>query len=333
MRLKNFNVEWMNDWFVGGGKVAFRKDNPVKGIYDTDALARRVAGLIQEVDPDVATIEEGPSDIEEMRLFVSTYLSDAYEVFGGIDGGAQKIYALCKKGAALSGCHVADDNLTLGLKKTWESDVDGDEVAEAYKFTRQPLVVLGYMPDGKPCRIVAMHTKSNYIQGGDKVWNNPATRPQFIREALKDRRHISSEAMRVREYFDALLSADPSERIVVAGDLNDGPGFDYFELRYLTHNVIDILLGSTFDFEMLFRHAFIDRVDSNLRFTCEFYDYVEAKDMQLLLDHIAVSPALGGKIVGGGILHKKYADALDPNARGDRQKRPSDHRPVFVDIG
>ncbi len=336
MRLINFNIEWMNDWFVGGSKVAFRQNNPGKGIDNVDELAKRVAGLILAADPDVLTVEEGPSDKKEMELFVSTYLSDhgdsLYDVFGGIDGSSQKIYALVKKNGAFNNYTLVDDPETWSLKDKWESDVNGDGVAEMYKFTRLPLVIEGNLDSGKKCRIIAMHTKSNYVQGGEKLWKNPDTRQEFINTALTDRRRISSEAMRIRQCLDSLISKDPSAAVIVTGDMNDGPGLDYFELRDLTHNVVDILLGSTFAYELLFRHSFIDRVAPPERYTVEFYDYVDGENKKLLLDHIGVSPALAGSIAASGILHKEYNDALDPGASGDRQRRPSDHRPVFVDI-
>ena len=76
MRIVDWNIEWMNDWFVGGGNVAFREDNPRKGITDVAALCTRVANVVKGLNPDVLTIQEGPSDIREMALFVENYLTD-----------------------------------------------------------------------------------------------------------------------------------------------------------------------------------------------------------------------------------------------------------------
>jgi hypothetical protein len=73
MKIVNWNIEWMNDWFVGYGSVAFRQDNPSRGISDVADLCSRVASVVKNLDPDVLTIEEGPSDIREMELFVETY--------------------------------------------------------------------------------------------------------------------------------------------------------------------------------------------------------------------------------------------------------------------
>lgn len=148
MRIVNWNIEWMNDWFVGGGNVAFRTDNDRRGITDVADLCRRVAEVVKKLDPDVLTIEEGPSDIREMELFANTYLVDGngnllFDIFGGIDGGSQKIYTLVKKGGALTNPEIPADPLTLELEDPWGSDVDGDFRIEGYEFTRQPLVVEG----------------------------------------------------------------------------------------------------------------------------------------------------------------------------------------------
>ena len=103
MRIVNWNIQWMNDWFVGQGAVVFRHDNLNEGITDVDDLCKRVAGVITSLDPDILAVVEGPSDIREMELFVNTYLVDEhgdvlYYVFGGIDGRSQKAYTLVKKG-------------------------------------------------------------------------------------------------------------------------------------------------------------------------------------------------------------------------------------------
>ena len=60
------------NWFVGGGQFDWRPSHT--GIASVQALAQRVANVITAVDPDVLTIQEGPSDPREMELFVGTSL-------------------------------------------------------------------------------------------------------------------------------------------------------------------------------------------------------------------------------------------------------------------
>jgi endonuclease/exonuclease/phosphatase family metal-dependent hydrolase len=338
MRILNWNIEWMNDWFVGGNTVQFRQDNARRGITDVDDLCQRVAGVIQTLDPDVLTIQEGPSDIREMLLFTDNYLQDnqgqpQFDVFGGIDGGAQKIYILVKRNGDLANARVPQDQLTQGLADPWEADIDGDLTIEGYEFTRLPVVIQGELPNNSTVTIVSLHTKSKYVHNGEAQWRNLETRPQFIAAALKNRRRISTEAMRVRTYIDDILSLpnNADSQIVVTGDFNDGPGTDRFESRYLTHNITDILLGSTFRPELLFRHAFLSTVADDLRYTAIFDDFIdEIPNRPLVLDHIILSPVFAANI-NGDIAHAAYNAAVDSNAAG-RQQHPSDHRPVLVDI-
>ena len=94
MRIANWNIEWMNNWFVGGDDVDFRdsyhpQGKPGDAIDDVDALCTRVASIVTLLDPDALCIQEGPSDIREMELFVSSYLKDdngdpLYRAFGGL---------------------------------------------------------------------------------------------------------------------------------------------------------------------------------------------------------------------------------------------------------
>jgi endonuclease/exonuclease/phosphatase family metal-dependent hydrolase len=338
MRIVNWNIEWMNDWFVGGGSVAFREDNLRRGITDVDDLCRRVASVVNAMDPDVLTLEEGPSDIREMQLFVDAYLSDPqggarFDIFGGLDGGAQKLYALVKIGGEFTDPSIPTDDLTLALDEPWESDVDGDFRLDGYEFTRQPLVIEGTTDSSNAkLRIVTLHTKSKYVHNGQQLWENLNTRMDYVVAALKNRRRISSEAMRVRRYLDDLLGQDANLLCVVCGDFNDGPGIDYFETRYLTHNVTDILLGSTYYPDLLFEHALVMRVPEDRRYTAIFDDFVDdIENRHLLLDHLLVSPALSSGITNSGIAHEEYDAAIDPNATG-RQAHASDHRPVYLDL-
>jgi choline dehydrogenase-like flavoprotein len=161
-------------------------------------------------------------------------------------------------------------------------------------------------------------------------------RQEYVVAALKARRRNGVECMRTRRYLDECLAADTSRRIVVAGDLNDGPGMDYFEENYLAHNLTDILAGSVFDPEGMCQHAQHDVAPSN-RYTAVFDDVVpvKVKNRRLLLDHILLSPAFGGsaglrKVAGSGTIHHTEYDAQITNQGKKREDRPSDHRPVSV---
>ena len=338
----SLNVEWMNDWFTADADptVAFKPTFTRDGHTSTTAeVSTRTSGLIRALDADVLAIEEGPSRPAELALFIKDFLSDAngqplYEFFLSDSGAQQKLGLLYKTGSVDS-ARLAPHSEISGLIDAWQADVDGDAVLDEYEFTRTPLVVdLSF--GGRALRVIVMHTKSNFINQGKQLWDDPATRQQYVIAALKNRRRISTEGMRVRTFLDATLTENRQANLIVLGDLNDGPGLDYFEELYLSHNVTDILIGSAFQPEWLFAHAQHD-VPADERYTAVFEDFVTAeKDKHVLLDHILLSPGLkrGGlkKVATSGrVRHAEY-DAQVVNNGTNREDRPSDHRPVSVQL-
>ena len=144
----------------------------------------------------------------------------------------------------------------------------------------------------------------------------------------------------MRNYIDELLVADPLMPIVIAGDMNDGPGVDIFEQYFLTHNLTDILLGSTYDPHLLFEHSFMWSMQAAERYTARFDDFIEGvDDLGVVLDHILVSPILRSGtgvpygLVSGRIAHTEYEGAINPAAASARERNPSDHRPVLAVFG
>ena len=337
VRICSVNGEWMNDWFTPDAvpEVKWRDEFTRDGqVNDTERTAGRLAAMIRDIDPDVLAVEEGPSRLAELALFVRDHLADTYEYFLGDSGAQQKLGLLYKPGAVDS-AQLAPHAQIVDLIEDWDADVDGDAVLDLYGFTRTPLVV-DLVIGGNPLQVIVTHTKSNFINFGRSLWEDPATRQSYVVAALINRRRISAEGMRIRRYLDRRLDAAPDDAIVVLGDLNDGPGLDYFEELYLTHSVTDILVGTAFAPELEFAHAQHD-VDAADRYTAVFEDFVPVpQEKRLLLDHILLSPGLRrGELKrvrgSGAVRHAEY----DANVAGDgarRDQRPSDHRPVSVDL-
>ncbi|WP_146591960.1 endonuclease/exonuclease/phosphatase family protein [Puniceibacterium confluentis] len=334
MKIVNWNIEWMNNWFSGN-------DLPVWGSNALSApaarqTAGRVARVIRALNPDLLTLQEGPSARAEMALFLELLAADGgpeFEMIMGNDGGAQKLFALRRVGGLCESFGLSTDPLTEALRDVWLADVNGDLLLESYEFTRAPLVISADPVAGQPVRIVVLHTKSKYVHRGRQLFDNPATRPEFIADAMLARRRISAEAFRLRSYLDALVAEDSGARVVVTGDFNDGPGQDFFERSYLTHNVTDILLGSTFYPDLIYTHGFLSRVSAAALFTARFDDFVDGVlDRPLLLDHFVISPALAPEVRDGGIAHPAF-DAETLRMNGKREDRPSDHRPIWIELG
>ena len=334
MKIVDWNIEWMNNWFTGNNNPSWGSNS--LSAAEARRCAGKVAAVIDALAPDLLCLQEGPSAEAEMALFLADFLSDAqgprYEAIIGLDGGAQKLYVLRRRDGLVAAMDRATDAGTLALADLWDADVNGDMLLEGYDFTRLPLVVDIDPVGGAPIRIIVLHTKSKYVHGGEAKWRDPTKRQEFVVEALQARRRISAEGFRLRTYLDALVADDPEARILVTGDWNDGPGRDLFERSYLTHNVADIVLGSTFQPDLIFHHPLIAHVPPPALFTARFDDFVdEIPDRPLLLDHFAISPGLRPWVQAAGIGHAEYEAQLDGSGAA-RGQRPSDHRPIWVEL-
>lgn len=331
MKIANWNIEWMNRWFTADlDAAAFRPSADISGVTDIDDLCRRVANVIDGLDADVLTVQEGPSRKEEMALFVQRFLDGTYTVLGPTGKGSQKLFTLIRNGGAAAGATVVAPADPVKLTEPWEVDIDGNQVLQDYEFTREPLVVdVTDAASARAIRIVNVHLKSKFVHGGDNLWRD--NRAEFVREALLARRRISAEASRLRTYLDALLEVDGKRAIVVCGDFNDGPGADFFERFYLTHNLVAAVAGSPLNPPKMFRHGFVDRVDEDDNYTAVFDDFIaDVSNRRILLDHILVSPGLYWDITDGTVEHTVFDEQTKPSAAGNRERMPSDHRPQSI---
>jgi hypothetical protein len=186
-----------------------------------------------------------------MQLFVDKFLGGSFSCFGGIDGAQQRVYILVKKDGAVKNPHIHEPSQSF-LSKEWHFDVGGDFRLLPYKFARTPVVVEGEIgPGDKPTSVyfMALHTKSKFIAKGKELWTsrNPSLQMEFIKKAVKNRRRIAGECSRTRACIDrCIFAVNPEALVLVSGDLNDGPGMDFFESYYLLGDSVAMLMGSPF---------------------------------------------------------------------------------------
>jgi len=338
MRYVQWNIEWFDYLFQS--ETHFLKSNKEAGVDDVDALCKKIAGVIPELDPEIIAIQEGPASLKRMELFISTYLNSSFTAFGALDSGTQQVFLLVKKGGFATDVEYYEPAHKF-LNFPWKFDVNGDTTLQEYKYTRVPLVIKAkVIVDGETRSLfaVSMHTKSKFIPNGHKMWksNKIEERQDFIRKSIKNRRRIAAECARLRKCLDeTVYSKHEDPLVIVSGDINDNAGMDFFEEFYLLFDSVDALLGSPSKQQRMLHSQIVKTkfVKEDQQWSIQFDDYIDdIKDRKLLLDHVFVSDALDGKVKNANVSHDVFAKFCDHNWKANRGQRPSDHKPVYIDL-
>jgi exonuclease III len=201
---------------------------------------------------------------------------------------------------------------------------------------------------GFELEFIGAHLKSK-INTAKPIGPDGDLSPAYVETALTARIKLTSEADDIRRYIDARFDQEPEPRIIVLGDLNDGPGREYFEREYLHHDLIGALQGDVFFATRFLNHALFDYED-RLRWSTEFTDKVETWSRTLpearlppesgldtakrqLIDHILFTQALSG--AGNGPKVRARSGCVEHTIHeriqaGLKKITTSDHHPVSM---
>ncbi|EDQ90319.1 uncharacterized protein MONBRDRAFT_32048 [Monosiga brevicollis MX1] len=427
LRYASWNIEWFNALFLSD--TEFNLAVPSQDIADVNDLLERIACVIVALDADLLAVQEGPSNLQRMTLFIERYLDSAFSVIGGLEPHeAQQLYFLVRREGPLRNVRLVPEAQAF-LQQPWHFDVDGNLHLQEYRFQRIPLLIqaeldvpasvcaeqgsvcsnvprndiehslhledrvereqwqqeqpgLAFAQDtldfaelearavsppgvrvadghsgasGLPAdrtrpttptvqlterRVVfacTLHAKSKHVANGRSRWesHNDADKQEFIQQAVKNRRRIVGECLRLRECLNRFVFArHENPLLVVSGDLNAGPGMDFFERFYLMTSGLDALMGSPFNHNkmlqaLLIRSRFVSPASM---YTAIFDDYVDGvPSKRVLIDHICVSRALFQTTRRAGVAHELFEQFSDARLEG-RARHPSDHRPIWADL-
>lgn len=295
---------------------------------------------IKNLEPDVLCILEGPKGETAIDFISNQWLNGEWVPVKASDGkysilGDQWIWFLVRKQHKdlVSLLPVETwDVFSCGSK--WKCHLWGEFEEKTHEHYRHPQVlVLDWK--GLRVEIIGLHLKSKFVNSGESMWKaGGQSRQDFIREALKARIKMTTEATNVRAYIDAKFSQVENPAIFVLGDLNDGPGKEYFENNYLFFDLISNLQGEIFFARRYLFHALFDFADE-LRWSVYFKDFVDSdRDPHILLDHIMFTQGLVNDSLplrvdshAGKIEHEIH-DLI--NAPLPKTAKTSDHKPISV---
>lgn len=329
LRICSYNIEWFNH--------LFNTDNSLKSGRSEQERLTAIKNVLIRIDPDLVGIVEAPntttnlqqSTVKKLENFAqSAGLRIRKAITGFISAGTQEIAALYDPDK-LTVSYDPGGNANLKknppFKGDFYFDTDDDRIQEVYKHYRPPLEArVRVNQSGTEFNIIVAHPKSKGIFNSMDILH-------WERESTRNRLKLYAECEWIRRRVDEWLNGN--KHVVVMGDFNDGPGMDFYELKY-GHSAVEIVMGDIFEPEKILRN-YAGKPKWTVKgwkpASARYKDRVTEDDINVLIDHILVSPGLD---VAGTSPHKIWNPYEDDDAKTFKNDltKASDHFPVTLDL-
>ncbi|WP_224815824.1 endonuclease/exonuclease/phosphatase family protein [Hasllibacter sp. MH4015] len=332
MRIATYNVEWFHTLFDDAGGLlhddAWSARRDVSRAMQIDALGV----VFRALDADAILVVEAPDcsrgrdGVAALRNFAHAAGIRARAVCMGFQNDTQQELMLLYDPDVVQAAHAPSDLGAPGFETEFRIDLDIDATEDVVRFSKPPLEVALETPIG-PLHLIGVHVKSKAPHGARDD-------DHAMRLAIANRRKQLAQCIWLRARVEAHLEAGTP--LIVAGDLNDGPGLDEYEALF-GRSGLEIVMGSGAAAGRLFDPHGARALQSRLSAmptTARFFLRHEGRYLQALLDYIMVSPDLRTKARRWHIWHPFD----DPACWGDAALRDalltaSDHFPVSLDLG
>ncbi len=330
MRLATYNVEWFDALFADDGTLladgGWSARHDVTRISQIEALGQ----VFTAMQADAVLIVEAPDT--NRRRSTSRALGNFAEAFGlrtcevvtGFANDTQQELALLYDPDVLTALHDPRDSGAPRFDTEFHIDLDIDADEDRVVFSKPPLELMVETARGTRLRLIGAHLKSKAPHGA-------SGRDEIMRLSIANRRKQLAQAIWLRHRIEAHL--DEGTHVIVAGDLNDGPGLDAYEDLF-GRSSVEIVLGEgeTALFDPHASRALQRRLGAQPT-TARFFLSSEERFLQALLDYIMISPGLRAHAPRWRIWHPFD----DPACWRDEDLRnalltASDHFPVTLDI-
>ncbi|MBO9405834.1 hypothetical protein J7399_00215 [Shimia sp. R9_1] len=343
MRFAAYNIEHFDRAFTNQNVPELdhkrQKKDPLPQI-------EAVGKVLSEIDADLIGITEAPntagsanavkSTVACLEAFAAQAGLRARKCVFGFNAGTQEIAVLYDPDS-LDVTHKPSG--TAGSKKSprfdepFLYDADEDGLQELHKHDRPPLEVHVERKDGgAPMDLFVVHAKSKGIF-------NSVDLVHLERTSRRNRLRLFAQAVSIRERVDRLLVDDA--RVMVMGDINDGPGMDEHEAKF-GRSAVEIIMGDLFEPEKILR-CYAGRPKWK-RFgwepsTTRFFDQITEDPINAMIDLIMTSQSI--KPAGEDAYRiwnpyemwtKKQREAPENKSLFEALTSASDHFPVSFDF-
>lgn len=178
---------------------------------------RLLGELIKTIGADVVGLVEARPDAERTEAFVKAHLDGAYRVYQAEKRGSLGLAFLVKKDRRIA-VKMRSKAESLADFKLNEFDADGNGIRELYGWANRVPCEATFSGDdlSAPTTFILLHSKSK----GAFI---PGDLFAYERLSRANRMKLRAQARCVRTRLDALVDAQARGRVVVLGDMNDGP--------------------------------------------------------------------------------------------------------------
>lgn len=332
MRIATYNVEWFTNLFDDQNQLIL--DDSWSSRYNiTKRQQAEALGIVfTAVDADAVLVVEAPDQnsrratVPALEHFAKTFDLRTREALIGFSNDTQQELALLYDPDVLSPRHDPIGTFDAPrFDQSFEIDLDVDERADQVVFSKLPLELAMTTRSGTTLRFIGAHLKSKAPHGA-------RNRDEVMRISIANRRKQLAQAVWLRRRIVQHLQQ--GESLIVAGDLNDGPGLDEYEDLF-GRSSVEIVLGEAGEDCLYDPHAraALGRRLGAQPTTSRFFIEKENRYLQALLDYIMVSSDLRQKHPKWRIWHP-FDDRecwRVPELR-EALLAASDHFPVTLDI-
>jgi hypothetical protein len=341
MRLATYNVEWFSNLF--DQKDVLTIDGSWSGKWNvTKGMQINALGKVfNALDADGIMIIEAPdnshshSTVTALEAFATHFGLRQNKAIIGFSSHTQQEIAFLYDPGTMEVVHDPQGIAApkAGMKDnprfdgTFHLDVDVDAKPEKIVFSKPPLELLLIPKGGKPMRLIGVHAKSKAPHGAKN-------KQQEIRISIENRRKQLAQCIWLRTRVEQHLEA--GDDLIVAGDLNDGPGLDEYE-KLFGQSGVEIVMGVGKAGRTLrepHAEAAMSARAGTAPTTSRFYNHRDKTYLNALLDFIMVSPDLAQKATPAWRIWHPFNDPACFDEKGicDALLTASDHFPVTIDL-